>query len=580
MAYISEEELNRIKNEANIVDIIGSYITLNKSGSDYVGMCPFHDDHSPSMHVSTKLNIFKCFVCNTGGNVFSFVQKFENVSYPEAVKIVANKCGIAFDYKVTSSSNAKFKTEYEIMDYSCKFYQNNLASENGLEAKKYLLSRGIDDNIINEFKIGLSEDGNKLTKFLTNKNLNLEKAYEVGLLNKNGIDYYDMFTNRIMIPLHDMQGNLVGYTGRCYLTNEKNKYINSKETIIYKKSNILFNYYNAKDSARLQKQMLIVEGNMDAISLATRGIKNVCALMGVVISKVQIDYLKKLNCKIILMLDSDDAGQNATISVGDELYTSGVDLYVVRLSGAKDPDEYIRKFGTDKLNDNIKYAQKYLDFKIEYLKHDKNLDNIEELTVYIKDVMACLNHASELERELFIGKISKEYNIDVEYLKKGLTPLKKEPVKIPEVKQTVKKSKYTVSVMQLIYAMLLDASYYKIFMEKLGFLREKKERDTVHLIGDYINKYHEISIASFIDYVVNDEEISNYVNEIIMANNKENIDTKEFCDILSAVIKCIDEEEIKELKFKIKNELDVAKKIELMERLTELKKGSGINEGN
>ena len=581
MAYISEEEINSIKNEANIVDIIGSYITLNKSGNDYVGMCPFHDDHSPSMHVSTKLGIFKCFVCNTGGNVFTFVQKFENVPFPKAIEIVANKCGIAFNHTIDKNVSSKFKKEYEIMELSSKFYQNILASKDGIEAKEYLLKRGIDDTIIKEFKIGLSEDDNKLREFLTNKNIDLEKAYEIGLLNKTGIDYYDMFINRIMIPLHDMQGNLVGYTARCYKTDEKNKYINSKETIIYKKSNMLFNYYNAKDTARNLKQMIIVEGNMDAISLASHGIKNVCALMGVVISKVQIDYLKKLNSKIILMLDNDDAGLRATLSVGDDLYSEGIDLYVVRLSGAKDPDEYIRKIGKEELLNNINHPLKYLDFKIDYLKRNRNLDNIEELTEYVKEVIDSLQTASSLEREVFIGKISKEYNIDVDYLKKSLIPIK-EPDKIIKSANTSreKKSKYQVGVMNLIYSMLLNKDFYKIYMERLGYLRTKLERDVVNQIGEYINKYGNIDISSFISFIGNNEEASNYVSEVISINRKESIDEKEFCDILSAVIKCIDEEEIKELKIKIKNEQDVARKIELIEKLTELKKESGNNEGN
>lgn len=580
MAYISEEEINNIKNEANIVDIIGSYITLNKSGNDYVGMCPFHDDHSPSMHVSTKLGIFKCFVCNTGGNVFTFVQKFENVSFPRAIEIVANKCGITFNHTIEKNVSSKFKKEYEIMELSSKFYQNNLASKEGVEAKEYLLKRGIDDSIINEFKIGLSFEDNKLREFFENKKIDLEKAYEIGLLNKVGIDYYDMFISRIMIPLHDMQGNLVGYTARCYKTDEKNKYINSKESIIYKKSSMLFNYYNAKETARNLKQMIIVEGNMDAISLASHGIKNVCALMGVVISKVQIDYLKKLNSKIILMLDNDDAGLKATLSVGDDMFNEGIDLYVVRLSGAKDPDEYIRKFSKDELLNNINHPQKYLDFKIEYLKKNRNLDNIEELTEYVKEVIDSLQGASTLEREVFIGKISKEYNIDAEFLKKSLIPVKEEKKIINNPVSKEKKSKYTLSVANLIYAMMLDKKFYKIYADKLGYLRNKLERDITHQIGEFIEKYKDIDISSFISFIGNDEKMANYISEVISINHKESIDEKEFCDILSAVIKCIDEEEIKELKIKIKNEQDVAKKIELIEKLTELKKGSGNNEGN
>ena len=580
MAYISEEEINKIKESIDIVDVISDYITLNKSGNDYVGMCPFHDDHTPSMRVSPKMQIFKCFVCNAGGNAFTFVKRFENISYPEAIKVVADKAGISFNHDVKAMTNTKYKKEYEMMDLSLKFYQNNLATKSGVEAKEYLLKRGIDDSIIKEFKIGLSLDGNKLKEFFDSKNNDLEKAYEIGLLNKSGIDYYDMFVNRIMIPLQDMQGNLVGYTARCYKTDDKNKYINSKESIIYKKSSMLFNYYNAKESARLKKEMIIVEGNMDAISLATRNIKNVCALMGVVISKTQIDYLKKLNSKIVLMLDNDSAGEANTLAVGDALYKEKVDVYVVRLNGAKDPDEYIRKFGEDKLLDNIAHARKYLDYKIDYLKNGRNLDNIEELTSYIRDVINALSETSSLEREVFLAKISKDYNIDTEVFKKYLAPVKEVEVKKPVLPEKKRKSKYTLSVMQLIYAMLLDKRYYYIYMDRLGYLREKKEREIVSLIGSFISKYNDISISSFIDYVIDNDNISNYLNEIMAISYKESIDENEFCDILDAVIKCIDEEEIKDLKQMIKNEQDIAKKVELIEKLAELKKGSENNERN
>ena len=393
MAYISEEEINNIRNNSNIVDIISSYIELKKSGNDYVGMCPFHDDHSPSMHVSPKLGIFKCFVCNTGGNVFSFVTKYENVSYPEAIKIVAEKSGISFNHEVGSTLNSKYQKEYNIMDLSLKLYQNNLATQKGIKAKEYLKSRGITDKIIKEYKIGLSLDNNNLKEFLINKQCDLETSYNIGLLNRSGIDYYDMFVSRIMIPIFDMQGHLAGYTARAYLQNEKNKYINSKETVIYKKSEILFNYYFAKDSAKLKKEMIIVEGNMDAISMACSGIKNVVALMGVVISKVQIAALKKLNVKIVLMLDNDDAGKSSTITVGESLYNEGLNINVVRLSDAKDPDEYISKFGVQKLEDNIKHAISFLDYKLMVLKENKDLNNPQVLANYIKDVVKSLNNA-------------------------------------------------------------------------------------------------------------------------------------------------------------------------------------------
>ncbi len=580
MAFINEDKINEIREKASIVDIIGSYISLEKKGSDYVGICPFHEDHSPSMHVSTKLNIFKCFVCGAGGNVFSFVKNYLNVPYLEAVKLVADKAGVDFKYTPIKNETSKFKAEYELMDLSLKFYQNNIASTQGQEAKKYLMGRGIDENIIRDFKIGLSLKEIKLKEFLENKKCSLEKAYELGLVNKSGIDYYDMFIDRIMIPIFDMQNNLVGYTARAYQKDEPNKYINTKETIIYHKSNILFNYYNAKDIVRLNKEIIVVEGNMDAISLYARGIKNVIALMGVALSKAQLEALKRLNAKIILMLDSDEAGSNATLKVGDEMLEGGLDVYTVRLNGAKDPDEYIRKFGTEALQDNIKYATKYLDYKIEALKKGKNLDNPQELTTYIKDILNTLKDADELQKEVTIAKICKEYGLDPNIIKKNMeiAPAKT-PIKKAEVVKT-KQSRYNLACNQVIYAMLLHKEYYQIFMNKLGYLGNKVERETVALIGSYIKQNNNIDIAGFIDFIVKYDKISEYVNGVISSLKVGDMSEEEFIRLLDIMAKCIDDNEIKNLKEQIKIENDMNKKLELLSKLTELKKDVGKNEGN
>ena len=193
---------------------------------------------------------------------------------------------------------------------------------------------------------------------------------------------------------------------------------------------------------------------MDAITLSYYGIKNVVALMGVVISSHQIEAIKKLNSKVILMLDSDNAGKQATVKVGDELYKNGIDLYVTRLTKAKDPDEYVNAFGVEALRENLKHAQKYLDFKLDYLKENKNLDSAEELTLYIKDVLASLKDADDLEKEVTISKISKDYNIDIDILKKNISfDSKKEVPKKEIIKK--KKSRYELASEQLIYSMLL-----------------------------------------------------------------------------------------------------------------------------
>ena len=563
MKYINEEEINTIRQNANIVDIIESYgIKLEKKGKDnYICLCPFHDDHNPNMIVSQAKQIFTCFGgCGATGNVFTFVQKYENVSFIEAVKIVAEKSHQNFNYDIKSSTaNDKFSKEYEIMDLSLKFFQNNLASGKGIKAKEYLFKRGINETIINEFKLGLSISNNSLKKFFESKNISLELAYKIGLLNKSGTEYYDVFNDRIMIPIFNQSGKLCGYTGRCYLKDEENKYVNSKENEIYKKSEVLFNYFNAKNEINKLKEIVIVEGNMDAITMSTYGIKNVCALMGVVLTSYQINFLKKQRLKLILMLDNDNAGRTATLKVGDNLYNAGIDVRVVRLSGAKDPDEYVRKNGIEALKENISNARKFIDFKIEALKSDYDLTSVEDIQKYILQVLEIVKGLSDLEKNIIINKLSEEYRVDVNILKKNVTFENKKPL-VKELPQKKKKSGYDLAVSNIIYGMLQNKEYYVIFTNRLGYLKNRVERMTVAYIKEYIDKFGNIDIAGFLDYVVKYEDVYAFVSDVLSNNDKE-ITEKWFLEALDRANNEIDKMDLKQKKYNAQNELDANMKI-------------------
>ncbi len=580
MAYIKDEEINAIREQADIVDVISDYLSLKQRGKNFLAVCPFHDDHSPSLVVSRERQMFNCFTCRTGGNVFSFVMKFENVSFPEAVKIVADKIG----YNLSVSNFSDYQTvkgpEYEIMDLAKKFYLNNIFTEAGTKAIKYLEDRGIDLNIIKEFNIGLSlGDKDTLYKVLNAKNYDSDTMANLGLINKVGLNIYDTFTSRIMIPITDLKGQVVGFTGRIYNGEEDTaKYINTKETDIFKKGHILFNYHNARNYIRDQKEVIVVEGNMDAIKLSASGIKNVVALMGVALSKEQIAVLKKLRVPIILMLDNDNAGLDATVKNGEMLENAGVDVKVVRLSGAKDPDEYIRALGVDALKDNIKHAVKYMDFKLEYLKNNKDLSNMEDLITYVKEVIASINKADDLTKSVIISKISKDYAIDPEILKQELNKnaLKEQPQEVKkEIVTRPKLSKYHIAASKVLYHMMNDPNYITIYKNRLGYFKEKQERALASEIV-YYNSVHNnsINIADFITYIIPQEEIYNYVTEIIGENNNTEISPTEFNNCIDCLLKLLKNDEIKELKVRIKQELDINKKLELITKLTELKKGS------
>lgn len=579
MGYIRDEEINTIRQSADIVDIISTYLPVTKKGKNYVAICPFHDDHSPSMVISPERQIFNCFTCRTGGNVFTFIMKYENVSFVEAVSIVAKKIG--YNLKLDNylgDYNTQNKKEYEIMEFAKRYYVNNMNTTSASDAKKYLLDRGIDDKIIKEFNIGLAlNDKDTLYKLLSNKNYDLASIEDLGLINKSGINVYDAFNNRIMIPIEDLKGQVVGFTGRIFHGEDTAKYINTKETVIFKKSHILFNYHNARNEIRNQKKVIVVEGNMDAIKVSASGIKNVVALMGVALSSVQIDTLKKLKVPVILVLDNDAAGLDATVKNGEMLLASGVEVLVVRLSGAKDPDEYIRKFGQTAFLDNINHAVKYIDFKLEYLKENKNLNNMEDLITYVKEVIKSLKSTDDLTKELVMSKISKDYEIDINILKKELITNSEEGVrKSNEEERTVikKKGRYEKAASKVLFAMMEKEKYITIYKNKLGYFRNRDERIIASEISYYNNEYQGINVADFATYMLNNSEVYPLVESIINENANLMIDEVEFNRCIDAILEEYQKDEIKSIKDKIKKEMDVNKKMELIARLTEIKKGS------
>jgi len=582
MQLISEEKINDIRNSADIVSIVSDYLPLKMQGKNYFGVCPFHDDHSPSMSVSKERQLFKCFVCNKGGNVFTFVKDYENISYIEAIKKVADKVGIPLDFIPSTQVNSKNKLEYDIMDFTTKIFQNNLNSKEGLKAKDYLEKRNITDEIIKDFKIGLSlNDNTYLYNVLLKKQYDINKLDDLGLITKDGISGYDKFVNRIMIPICNLEGNVVGFTGRIFNNEDSAKYINTKETIIYKKGNILFNYHNAKNYIREAKCAILVEGNMDAIRMYSSGVRNVLALMGTAMTKEQVSILKKLRVPIILMLDSDNAGELATINIGNELVKNNIDTKVVRLSGAKDPDEYIVKNGIEAFNAAIKHSLNYFDYKLNYLKENKNLNNTEELISYVKSVLKMIEDADNLTKEITIKKLSDEYNLDYEVLKKELTFEEvKEIVPQKVVNTNIGKDKYNICVNKVLYYLMSDSKYLKIFNSKLGFLKNPEERNLVREIEYYIEKYGKINLADFISYAENDNNIKDLVNNITGSVNFEDLEEKIFVEYLKAIKNILNKEEIKKLKEELKKETDINKQVEISKKILELKKGSVKNGRN
>lgn len=574
MNLIPDEKINEIRGLANIVDIVSSYIQLTNKGKNYFGVCPFHDDHSPSMSVSPDRQMFKCFTCGVGGNVFNFVSRYENITFIEAVKRVADYVGVDLDITKFEKKETAYKHEFEIMEFATKVYQNNLNTSLGAVSREYLKNRSINESIISTFKIGFAINDNKNLYNILSKKYKNKELEELGLINLNGIDGYDKFVNRIMIPITDINNNVVGFTGRI-INNDSDqpKYINTKETKIYKKGNILFNYFNAKQYIKQIKKVVVVEGNMDAIRLYASGIKNVVALMGTSLTKEQITLLKNLRVPVILMLDNDNAGEMATIANGEQLHSYNIDTYVVRLSDAKDPDEYIIKYGTDKLNDLINHPISYMDYKLKSLKKEFNLNNPIELSKYINSIIKYLKDKDNITKEVTIRKISDEYNIDYEVLK-GELKLEEKIENVKEVPTTdyVKKDRYKECTNEIFLYLMSDIKYISIFKNKINFFRDKDERELYNEILYYSKKFKNINIANFMSFIEQTDNLKEYTNTIISKMNFDNMSEDIFMEYINYLENYFRKQHIKKLKEQLKSETDLNKKCELINNITKLKK--------
>ncbi len=576
MSNLSQEKIMEIRQSADIVEIISEYIPLTQKGRNYFGVCPFHQDHSPSMSVSKEKQLFKCFSCGIAGNVFKFVSEFENINYYEAVSKVASKIGIVVDVGKSTNTQEKNNLEYETMNLANLYFKNNLNTNFGTAAKEYLINRGLTEETINEFDVGLSLEKNDLFTFLKKKKIKENLLVSLGLINQNGLEYQDVFKNRIIFPIHDATGHVVGFIGRVYKDNMGPKYLNSKATQIFRKGNILFNYHRAKEEVRLKKYIIIVEGNMDAIRLYSSGIKNVVALQGTSLTPEQIKLIQKLRASVILMLDNDNAGENATLLNGNLLEQAGIKVEVVRLSGEKDPDEYIVKNGVEAMEDNLNHPISFLEFKLQTFKKNKNLNDSIELADYVKNVLNSLEGKDAITIDITLNKLAKDYNLSYDILKQELTKeyeKEKEILPVASLEKVPKKRKtrYEISAENILYYMMNDNKYIQIYKTSLGFFPESLYRSVANEILYYYERNRKIYLADFLDYAETSplkEEIYNIMKGI----KNEELEETSMRDYIYIVKENRFLTQMKELKKEQKETNDILKKEEIGQKIVELMK--------
>ena len=418
MVQYTDELKEEIRSANDIVDVISQYVTLKRSGRNFFGLCPFHKEKSPSFSVSADRQYFHCFGCHKGGDVFTFVSEIERISFKEALEFLAERARIELPVDQNTEFN---KTQYlkdrmyKINAETTIFYHERLYKPLAKIAQDYVKQRKLDNNTLKAFKIGYSGEYNDLYKYLKLQGFKDEEILATGLVNKTDKgDFVDRFRKRLMFPIMEVNGKVIAFGGRKLENNEKlAKYINSNESLIYSKKKHLFALNLAKQSG--SKRIILVEGYMDAISLYQRGFNNVVASLGTALTEEQGRLLRKYSEQVILSYDSDSAGQEAIMRGLSILEGQGCDARVLQMEGAKDPDEYVIKYGSGRFGLLIEKAISLVEFKIKMLKNKYNLENANDKIRFLKEITKILSNVeNKIEREIYIDKVSEQYNISKE----------------------------------------------------------------------------------------------------------------------------------------------------------------------
>lgn len=475
MYVINDNVLDEIRDRADIVDLIGEYVDLKRSGSNYMGLCPFHSEKTPSFSVSPSKSIFKCFGCGVGGDVITFVMKRENLSFPEAVEFLADKYNVRLEVYKDENKEAREKRNrlYEInREAGLHFLKNYEASQ---KTQLYLKNRMLSDKTIRSYGIGYSKDSwTDLYDHLTKMGYREDELLELNLISKskNG-NYIDRFRDRVMFPIINRNNRIIGFGARAF-GDAKPKYLNSRETPIFHKGSNVFNI-NIISRESTRERIILVEGYMDVISLYNSGINYSVASLGTSLTIDQANIIKKMARDIYICYDSDSAGINATSRAIDIFLQASVKPKIIELEGGLDPDDFIKKYGVEGFENKIKSAISYIEFKIKKLKENFNLEDSEGLSNFtIESAKILSSIKNPIERDIFVKDFSRKYNISytaienyINYLNRNkLKETKREKFKVKKNTNVVKSNKARAQEELLSYS-LLDNDIYKYIKNKI-----------------------------------------------------------------------------------------------------------------
>ncbi len=567
MPRYSDEIIEEVRQTNDIVDIISQYMHLKRSGRNYFGLCPFHSEKSPSFSVSPDKQIFHCFGCGVGGNVFTFLTKIEGINFIEAVQILAERSNIQLPTIENKGDIAKEELKakvYKVNEFTANYYHDNLYKSEAKIAQEYIKKRKLTNETLKSYKIGYSGKFDELYQALKKEGFQEKEILESGLVNKNeNGKYIDRYRNRLMFPICDVRGRVIAFGGRV-LDDSKPKYINSPENIVYSKGRHLFGLNVAKRGDT--KKILIVEGYMDVISLHQRGITNVVAALGTALTQQQGWLLRKNTEQIILSFDSDEAGLTAKMRALDIMQNMGCDIRILQMEGAKDPDEYIIKYGNIRFQNLIEKAISVIEFKVKILKKDLNLNNTSDKIKFLNEIAKLISKIDNtIEKEIYIEKIAKNYNISKEAINAEVNKLiyvhtdkvkdleKTRPTIIKhqeihdEVPETIIRRENTV----LAILLMGDLNIFQVIKHNINVedFKEKINREIAKKLYEEFEKGNS-NINGILDKL--DEEEQNHIT-MIMADDYELKDLEKAID---DIIQSYRKERINQRKFQILEELE------------------------
>ena len=546
MAFYSDEIIEEVKSANDIVDVISQYVTLKRKGNTFFGLCPFHREKTSSFAVAADKQIYHCFGCGEGGNVIRFVMKIENIGFKEAVEHLADRAKITLpntDYSDKEMSQDELKMRefhknqmYAINKDAGRFFYDNISKSN--IAKEYINKRKIDIATVRKFGLGFALDDNGLSKFLLSKGYKEEDIIATGLVGKTEKGFlYDKFKNRFMFPIFDIRGRLVAFGGRTLESKEVMKeqhipkYVNSPENLIYTKGKHLFGLNLAKKTSEKMKRILVVEGYMDVITPHQYGITNVVASLGTALTESQGRLLRQYAEEVVLSYDSDEAGQKAIMRGLEIMQSLGVSAKVLQMEGAKDPDEYVLKYGAAKFEKLIDNSISLVEYKVKILKSKYNLSDTTEKIKFLNKMADILSKVdNNIERDIYIDKLSKELGVGKEAINaevEKITFRGKEPIKtwaaptfVAEKKQTETNDRYNEMEDTIVYLLTMKNKEIYNMVKKEIEIADIKNEVNKNLILKLYSKYEDESIYNIeaTDICQTDDEF-NHMTKILMKSN-------------------------------------------------------------